>query len=219
MKSLIKKVWDAIPDYDRLRKSVGWGGDMAALLILMVWFVAAIGAGVVYDIPTRHYNLALTAVIISTVLSVAFLLFVMKTISNKYLRIFFGFSIVVQIVALINVIFPFYLPDQNSNSKLLSNTTYVTYSPECPYCKVSHMQMARSVQAYNETHVDKVVLVNLDKKDRTATSLKKMIPHMGEVVRIDKRGVLSQHVYTVGNKKGPVAPSTDYVYGLICSLK
>ena len=197
MKSLIKKVWDAIPDYDRLRKSVGWGGDMAALLILMVWFVAAIGAGVVYDI----------------------LLFVMKTISNKYLRIFFGFSIVVQIVALINVIFPFYLPDQNSNSKLLSNTTYVTYSPECPYCKVSHMQMARSVQAYNETHVDKVVLVNLDKKDRTATSLKKMIPHMGEVVRIDKRGVLSQHVYTVGNKKGPVAPSTDYVYGLICSLK
>ena len=218
MKSLIKKVWDAIPDYDRLRKSIGWGGDIGATFVLLVWFMAAVGVGVMYDIPTSHYNLALTAIVISRVLVIAFVLFALKTVTNKYLRTFFGFLIAVQVVAFINVIFPFYLPDQNSNSKLLPDTTYVTYSSACPYCTISHMQMARSVQAYNQTHVDKVVLVNLDKNDTTATSLKKLIPHSGEAVRIDKHGVLSQHVYTVGNKKGPVAPSTDYVYGLIESL-
>lgn len=219
MKSLIKKVWDAIPDYDRLRKSVSWGGDIGAMFILLVWFMAAVGTGVLYDIPTSHYNLALTALVISRVLTVAFILFVLKTMTNKYLRIFFGLLIVVQVVAFINVIFPFYLPDQNSNSKLLSDTTYVTYSPTCSYCKISHMQMARSVQVYNKTHVNQVVLINLDKKDTTATSLTKLIPHKGEAVRINKQGILSQHVYTVGNKRGPIAPSTDYVYGLIESLK
>lgn len=93
---------------------------------------------------------------------------------------------------------------------------YVTYNPDCEFCKKSHSNMLRAVSAYQRGHVEQVQVVNLKHKTKLADELNKRLDHYGSIVKFDNKGTLHETMYTMGTKDGePVSNTASDIYDRI----
>ena len=217
MNKHLKEYWHKIPDINRLRNAVGWGGDFAVYAILLAWFFLA--TTLPYLVPNTDYELSLAAIFVSRILIIAFVIFAMRSTRSRILQKFFAVVVCLTIGALLNVFFPVYTPVSNGHHNPSVNTTYVAFAPSCPYCRKAYPNAQRAAKVYNLTHSHQLKFVNLDKQDKLAKAMNKLVIHKGEVLRIDNQGNITHQLYTIGNKQGPLAPSAGYVYSIFENIK
>ena len=97
-----------------------------------------------------------------------------------------------------------------------TDVIYVTYHPDCEYCKASHNNMIRAVRSYHNTHLRQIRTVDLSKSTPLANYLNERLDHYGSILKVDSEGTLHESMYTTGDKDGnPVANTPTNIYNRI----
>ena len=124
-------------------------------------------------------------------------------------------QIVLNILFCLMLIHPIFNGTGTPSGGLVKNTTYVAYDDTCPYCAKSKTNMNRAVFAYNQTHRNKVKMVDLRSDKPISKEVTKYIKYKGSIVHMDKKGTVKTKVYTKGDKHGPIAASNSEIYELL----
>lgn len=121
---------------------------------------------------------------------------------------------------LVSIVLPASTDNEKGNIK--KDTVYVTWNPNCDYCKISHSAMNYAVNAYKLKHpTQKVQVVEIDDEKDELTPLAKGLDHaqehFGSVTRLrGENNVVDERPYTMQDENGtPLAQSPDYIYDLI----
>lgn len=120
----------------------------------------------------------------------------------------------------ISIVLPASTDDEKGNIK--KDTVYVTWNPNCEYCKISHSAMNYAVNTYKLKHpTQKIQVVEIDDEKDELTPLAKGLDHaqehFGSVTRLrGENNVVDERPYTMQDENGtPLAQSPDYIYELI----
>lgn len=106
------------------------------------------------------------------------------------------------------------LPFNFGNTTTISGDNYVTYAPSCPYCTRAHNSMLASVNLYNQTHSNKIKLINLDEESDAASEIRKHIAFKGTAVNL--KDLQGQKLYTAKDANGkPAKPKVNQVWEII----
>ena len=144
---------------------------------------------------------------------------VQRWLYNTVGAILIGLFVVIGLSAVVSAVslaYPINVYTANENKEPESNVIYMTYDPNCEYCKASHTNMLRAARAYADSHLVKVRVVDLSKDTTISQKLNEALDHVGSIVRYDEQGTLHETMYTIGDKDGnPLANSPTNIYGRI----
>lgn len=116
------------------------------------------------------------------------------------------------------LLYPVFNATRTPSGALKENTTYITYDEKCPYCEKSKVNMNRAIIVYNQTHKNKVKLIDLNSKKPISSEVKQYIKYKGSIIRKNEDGTFKTKVYTKGDNNGPVAASNSEIYDLIKNI-
>ena len=124
-------------------------------------------------------------------------------------------QIVLNILFCLMLIHPIFNGTGTPSGGLVKNTTYVAYDDTCPYCAKSKPNMNRAVFVYNQTHRNKVKMIDLKSDKPISKEVTKYIKYKGSIVHMNKYGTVKTKIYTKGDKTGPIAASNSEIYELL----
>lgn len=124
-------------------------------------------------------------------------------------------QIILNILFCLMLIHPIFNGTGTPSGGLVKNTTYVAYDDTCPYCAKSKPNMNRAVFVYNQTHRNKVKMIDLRSDKPISKEVTKYIKYKGSIVHMNKNGTVKTKVYTKGDKHGPIAASNSEIYELL----
>lgn len=124
-------------------------------------------------------------------------------------------QIILNILFFSILIHPIFNGTRTPSGGLEKNVTYVTYDDTCPYCEKSKQNLNRVVFVYNQSHRNKVKMIDLNSDKPISKEVTKYIKYKGTIVRMDKNGTVKTKVYTKGDKHGPVETSNSEIYELL----
>lgn len=221
MLNTFKTYWNKIPTVIQLQQYLTrlmpkYGALLVYPLVFVWLFVATM---LPFTVANASYPVALFIITLSRLLMVAFIVFVMRSILSRVLRGFLLIMAIATMFELVNVFVPMVTPTSNGRQHLMTDNTYVTFLPACPYCRKAHTNIKRAVNVYNLTHIRQLKFVNLAGSDELASAARHVVIHKGEILRINHRAQMTHVTYTIGNAKGPLTPSTSYLYHLLQNKK
>lgn len=102
------------------------------------------------------------------------------------------------------------------DTEMKPNTTYITFSDDCPYCQISKSNMTRAVRMFNLTHSN-VKIVNISSNSNLAKELNKHIQSQGVILKTQKSTKeFNQVTYPLMDAEGkPKEASSEYIYELL----
>lgn len=124
-------------------------------------------------------------------------------------------QIILNILFFSMLIHPIFNGTRTPSGELVKNTTYVTNDDTCPYCAKSKQNLNRVVFVYNQTHRNKVKMIDLQSDKPISKEVTKYIKYKGSIVRMDKNGTVKTEIYTKGDKHGPIETSNSEIYELL----
>lgn len=111
---------------------------------------------------------------------------------------------------------PINLYETTKETEPEKDVIYVTYHPDCEYCKASYSNMIRAVRSYHNSHLRQIRTVDLSKSTPLADYLNERLDHYGSILKVDGEGTLHESMYTTGDKDGnPVANTPTNIYNRI----
>lgn len=126
--------------------------------------------------------------------------------------------ITLNILFYLMLLYPVFYATGTPSGALKENTTYITYDEKCPYCEKSKVNMNRAVIVYNQTHKDKVKLIDLNSNKPISSEVKQYIKYKGSIVRKNEDGTFKTKIYTKGDANGPVTSSNSEIYELVKNI-
>lgn len=171
----------------------------------------------------RTFVQAYVAITISIIINIiVFIIIIKKFKKLKELNILGTIIIwIARLQIILNILFfsmlihPIFNGTRTPSGGIVKNITYVTYDDTCPYCEKSKQNLNRAVVVYNQTHRNKVKMIDLRSDKPISKEVTKYIKYKGSIIRMDKNGTVKTKVYTKGDKHGPIETSNSEIYELL----
>lgn len=209
----LKKLWNKIPTLQELtfKQLMGFAVLMLALLGLAIYGPNYVGA-----------FLSFTARVIILFIFYGFLLHDV-IVEERYKKHKIMRKVVIAFLGVVMVLIGLVAgstyagygtqPTKHTDSAPEANTTYIAYSPTCLYCSISSKQMNRAVTMYNETHLNDIVIVDIDEDNTLSKAIKDDIEYKGTIIHYNESGNATMSVYTLANKNSdPVQNKPSSIY-------
>ena len=113
----------------------------------------------------------------------------------------------------------------SSHGDMKPNTTYIAYSKTCSYCIASEKEMKRAVRVYNDSHLSKIKVVDIDKDTDIAEQLRGHITYKGAIIRTNAKNQVTTDMYTAGaldsktHKLKPIKVGAPTIYNKFVELE
>lgn len=72
--------------------------------------------------------------------------------------------------------------------------------------------MNRAVLVYNQTHLNKIKLIDLESNKPISKEVKQYIKYNGSIIHVDSHHNVTTSLYTKGDKNGPLVASNTEIY-------